>query len=87
MKFIFSLFLTAVYLGLLGSRGTEAQVPKPSPIQFVDITASTGINWSIAKIHLGPGNGRTLTFTLNRDDLSFIGKRLRCSGGFELYGP
>jgi hypothetical protein len=37
-----------------------------------------GINWSIktlvpAKIYLGQGNSRTLTLTLNRDDLSFIG--------------
>jgi hypothetical protein len=69
-------FLTAVYFGLLGSTGLEAQVPKPSPIQFVESTASAGINWSIktlvpAKIYLRQGNSRTLR--LNRDDLSFIG--------------
>lgn len=71
-------FLTAVYFGRLGSTGLEAQVGKPLPILFVESTASAGINWRVktlvsAKTYLGQGNSRTLTLTLNRDDLSFIG--------------
>src|SRR6266567_4166378 len=54
MRFIFPRFLTAVYFGLLGSGGIEAQLPKPSPIQFVDITASAGIRWSIKTLVPGP---------------------------------
>ncbi len=54
MKVSFALFLTAVYFGLLSSPGLEAQVPKPSPIQFVDITAAAGIKWSIKTLVPGP---------------------------------
>src|SRR6266516_7472350 len=54
MKVIFPLFLTAMYFGLLGSGGIEAQLLKPSPIQFVDITASAGIRWNIKTLAPGP---------------------------------
>src|SRR5258706_1582401 len=54
MNVILPLCLTAVCLGLLGSPGSAAQVPKPSPIQFVDITASAGIKWSIKTLVPGP---------------------------------
>src|SRR5207237_4862627 len=54
MKVIFPLFLTAMYFGLLGSGGIEAQLLKPSPIQFVDITAAAGIKWNIKTLAPGP---------------------------------
>ncbi|PYS73967.1 MAG: hypothetical protein DMF73_04560, partial [Acidobacteria bacterium] len=55
MKIILLLFLTAVVFALPGSPEIEAQAPKPSaPIQFVDITAAAGINWSIKTLVPGP---------------------------------
>ena len=55
MKIILLLFLTAVVFALPGSPEIEAQAPKPSaPIQFVDITAAAGINWSIKALVPGP---------------------------------
>src|SRR5437016_3747966 len=55
MKIILLLFLTTVVFALPGSPEIETQAPKPSaPIQFVDITAAAGINWSIKTLVPGP---------------------------------
>ena len=55
MKIILPLFLLAVVFALPDSPEIEAQAPKPSaPIQFVDITATAGIKWSIKPLVPGP---------------------------------
>src|SRR5438132_11702905 len=54
MKLILSPVLTAVCFVLLASPRIDAQLPKSSPIQFVDITAAAGIKWNIKTLAPGP---------------------------------
>src|SRR5437588_3664543 len=47
MKLILPLILTAVYFALFAAPKIDCQLPKSSPIQFVDITTAAGIKWNI----------------------------------------
>jgi hypothetical protein len=54
MKLILPLVLTAVCFVPLASPRIDAQLPKSSLIQFVDITAAAGIKWNIKTLVPGP---------------------------------